>query len=99
MSVYNISQLSGTPLAIVQNLNTMSSGWLGLFIVYVPPIIALLIALQETDDIPESIMVALALCFGTTIIARVMQLVGDYFVLVNILLLALMGGFLYYRNR
>ena len=99
MSTYNISMLSGNVLEVVQNLNIMSGGWLGLFIVYIPPVIALLKSLKDTDDIPESILVSLALCFGTTIIARVMELVGDYFTLINLLLLALIGGYLYYRNR
>ena len=99
MSVYNTSMLKGTALVIVQNLNIMAGGWLGLFLVYVPSIIAFIVALRDSDNVSESLVTALTLAFGISIVLRLMELVDDYIVLVNILLLAMVSGYLYYKNR
>lgn len=99
MSTYNISVLQGNLLEIIQGLNVASNGWLGLFFVYVPAIVSFFIALRSNDDVVESLLVSFVLCFVTTIVVRLMGLVDDYFVLVNILILALIGGLVYYRNK
>jgi len=83
MDIYNLTNLTNAnnPLEIVQEVNTLSGGWLGSFILFTAFLLIFLVYKSSEHDTSETFVVASLLTVIISIIMTAMELLS-YFVII-----------------
>src|SRR3990167_11001737 len=93
MALYNLTKIAMNttdPLGFVKGVNDiMMGGWMGTYILIALAIIIFTAFFQSTTSVRSSVMATSFIIFALSIMMRVTNLIGDYVVIVSLLICAI----------